>query len=315
MRSAHPARHRRPLRRWPRVAGDRRLAAGRRASRRTRRPPASPTPAQPRPSRRRFQPAPCPAARTRPCLSRLVRSHRRHPPPRRSPTPIGTPDPNATPAPAATPTPHALCPAVPSSNPVDLLAYLFNPIFQTMFLVLTAFYALFGDIGIAIIVLTLIIKTILIPLFRAQIVSQRRMQMIQPEIKAIQTQVQGQPHQDQRRDDAALQGARRQPGARVACRRSCSSSCCCRSTRSSTRGLPRPTSARRSSSSASPVLQGFRARHRARSSRASTRTSGGSATSTRTSRSISFVRLPVIGFGVSACWRSSRPRCSWSRRE
>jgi YidC/Oxa1 family membrane protein insertase len=120
------------------------------------------------------------------------------------PLPTPTPVPPATPAPslaagetappatpAPTPPPHALCPAVPSGNPVDLLAYLFNPIFQTMFLVMTAFYALLGDIGIAIILLTLIIKTALIPLFRAQIVSQRRMQMLQPEIKSIQLKFKG----------------------------------------------------------------------------------------------------------------------------
>ena len=47
------------------------------------------------------------------------------------------------------------CPAVPSGNPGDLLASLFNPIFQTLFLGLATGYQLFGDIGIAIIVLTL----------------------------------------------------------------------------------------------------------------------------------------------------------------
>ena len=80
---------------------------------------------------------------------------------------------------------------MPSGNPADLLAWLFNPIFQTLFLGLAAGYQLFGDIGIAIIVLTLVIKTVLIPLTRQQIVSQRRMQMIQPEIKAIQTRYKG----------------------------------------------------------------------------------------------------------------------------
>ena len=93
--------------------------------------------------------------------------------------------------PARRPSAHALCPAVPSGNPVDLLAFLFNPIFQTLFLGLATCYQLFGDIGIAIILLTLLIKTILIPLFRAQIVSQRRMQMIQPEIKALQAKYKG----------------------------------------------------------------------------------------------------------------------------
>jgi YidC/Oxa1 family membrane protein insertase len=80
---------------------------------------------------------------------------------------------------------------VPSGNPVDLLAFLFNPIFQTMFLLLAVFYSIFGDVGIAIILLTLLIKTILIPLFRQQIVSQRRMQLIQPEVRAIQQKFKG----------------------------------------------------------------------------------------------------------------------------
>jgi YidC/Oxa1 family membrane protein insertase len=104
------------------------------------------------------------------------------------PLPAVTPSP---PAPGATPHPQPLCPAVPSGDPAHLLAWLFNPIFQTMFLLMAVFYSLTGDIGIAIIVLTLIIKTILIPLFRAQIVSQRRMQMLQPEIKALQLKYKG----------------------------------------------------------------------------------------------------------------------------
>lgn len=119
------------------------------------------------------------------------------PTPAPAPTPAPTADPNATPgpaptpAPAATPQPLPLCPAVLSGNPVDLLAWLFNPIFQTMFLMLAVFYSLPVDVGIAIILLTLLIKTLLIPLFRAQIVSQRRMQLIQPEVRAIQLKFKG----------------------------------------------------------------------------------------------------------------------------
>jgi YidC/Oxa1 family membrane protein insertase len=109
-----------------------------------------------------------------------------------SETPTLAPEQTPPPAtPAPTQAPHQLCPAEPSGNPGDLLAVLFNPIFQTLFLGLAAGYQLFGDIGIAIIVLTLVIKTVLIPLTRQQIVSQRRMQMIQPEIKALQTKYKG----------------------------------------------------------------------------------------------------------------------------
>lgn len=106
--------------------------------------------------------------------------------------PCPLPDPRPTPpAPDATPRPLPLCPAQPSANPIDLLAWLFTPIFQGLFLTLALFYSLTGDIGIAIILLTLVIKTILIPLFRRQIVSQRRMQLLQPEIRAVQQKFKG----------------------------------------------------------------------------------------------------------------------------
>ena len=107
-----------------------------------------------------------------------------------TPTPAATLAPGATAAPVPTLVPTALCPAVMNS-PTDILAIAFNPIFQTMFLLLTLFFSLTRDIGIAIILLTLLIKTILIPLFRAQIVSQRRMQILQPEIRAIAVKYRG----------------------------------------------------------------------------------------------------------------------------
>jgi YidC/Oxa1 family membrane protein insertase len=139
--------------------------------------------------------SPSPSIPTTPAATPAPSSATASPSPAASPCPIPavTPRPSdaPTPEPGATPPPHNLCPAVLSGNPVDLLAFLFNPIFQTLFLVLAALYSLFGDIGIAIILLTLLIKTILIPLFRAQIVSQRRMQMVQPEIRAIGVKYKG----------------------------------------------------------------------------------------------------------------------------
>jgi YidC/Oxa1 family membrane protein insertase len=109
------------------------------------------------------------------------------------PCPLQTPLPTIAPGEpnAGQPLPHALCPAQPSGNPVDLLAWLFNPIFQSLFLGLAGFYHFTGDVGIAIIVLTLLIKTVLLPLNRAQIVSQRRMQLLQPEIRALQQKFKG----------------------------------------------------------------------------------------------------------------------------
>jgi len=104
--------------------------------------------------------------------------------------PRPTPEPGATPDPS--PLPHNLCPAQPhGADPLGLLAWAFTPIFQAIFLGLAFLYSVTGDIGIAIILLTITIRILLIPVFRAQIVSQRRMQMLQPELRAISTKYKG----------------------------------------------------------------------------------------------------------------------------
>jgi YidC/Oxa1 family membrane protein insertase len=101
-----------------------------------------------------------------------------------NPAPGATRDPSAP--------PHNLCPAQPNgADPMALLAWAFTPIFQAIFLGLAFFYSLTGDIGVAIILLTIAIRILLIPVFRAQIVSQRRMQMLQPELRAIQAKYKG----------------------------------------------------------------------------------------------------------------------------
>jgi YidC/Oxa1 family membrane protein insertase len=100
------------------------------------------------------------------------------------PTPTPTPPPPLTPAPAG-------------ADPVSLLAWLFTPIFQSMLIILIAVYSFLENLGVpgaiawAIVVLTLIVRAILIPLYRKQLVSQRRMQLLQPEIKAIQKRFKG----------------------------------------------------------------------------------------------------------------------------
>jgi YidC/Oxa1 family membrane protein insertase len=97
-----------------------------------------------------------------------------------------------------TPTPQPpLAPAQPGADPVSLLAWLFTPIFQVLFIILAAVYNFFiglgvpGAIGWAIVVLTLVVRAVLIPLFRAQLVSQRRIQMLQPEMREIQKRFKG----------------------------------------------------------------------------------------------------------------------------
>jgi YidC/Oxa1 family membrane protein insertase len=121
-----------------------------------------------------------------------------------SPTPVGTapcpnvdpsptpsPLPGQTPGPASSPLPHNLCPAQPGSDPLSTIAWIFTPLFQAIFMVLALFYNLTHDIGFAIILVTLLIRFLLVPIFRAQIVSQRRMQMLQPELRAISTKWKG----------------------------------------------------------------------------------------------------------------------------
>jgi len=107
--------------------------------------------------------------------------------------------PGATGGPGSSPTPPAppLTPAPPGADPVSLLAWLFTPIFQAMLIVLLAVYEFLKDLNVpgeiawAIVVLTLLVRAILIPLYRKQLVSQRRMQLLQPELKEIQRRFKG----------------------------------------------------------------------------------------------------------------------------
>ena len=90
------------------------------------------------------------------------------------------------------PTPHPpLVPASPGADPFSLLAWLFTPIFQALFIGLVLLDRLTGDIGIAILLLTVVIRIVLISPYRKQLVSQRRTQMLQPEVAEIQRRYKG----------------------------------------------------------------------------------------------------------------------------
>lgn len=100
--------------------------------------------------------------------------------------------------PTATPTPvPPLHPASPGADPVSLFAWLFTPIFQVMLIILLGAYQFLENLGVpgaiawAIVILTLIVRAVLIPLFRRQLVSQRRMQLLQPELREIQKRYKG----------------------------------------------------------------------------------------------------------------------------
>jgi YidC/Oxa1 family membrane protein insertase len=101
--------------------------------------------------------------------------------------------PGASGVPAVTPTPPAAIPLAPvqPSEPLSLVAWLFTPIFQAFFILLVVLDKVTGNIAIAIILMTIIIRIILIPVFRRQTVSTRRTQMLQPEVKEIQRRFKG----------------------------------------------------------------------------------------------------------------------------
>jgi YidC/Oxa1 family membrane protein insertase len=102
--------------------------------------------------------------------------------------------PGATATPSPRPTPIApLVPAELKPDPVGVLAWLFTPIFQALFLLLVGINQVVPDIGIAIIIMTLVVRTLLVPLMRRQMVSTRRMQGIQPEMKELQKRYKGDP--------------------------------------------------------------------------------------------------------------------------
>jgi YidC/Oxa1 family membrane protein insertase len=110
--------------------------------------------------------------------------------------PTGSPGASGAPTPSASPQ-QPLRPASPGADPFSLLAFLFTPIFQVMFIVLVGIYYVLdsagvpGAIGIAIVVLTILVRAVLIPLFRKQLVSQKRMQMLQPEMAEIRRRYKG----------------------------------------------------------------------------------------------------------------------------
>jgi YidC/Oxa1 family membrane protein insertase len=109
--------------------------------------------------------------------------------------PAGGPGASPGASPAATPTPAGavpLQPANPGADPFSLLAFLFTPIFQALFITLVLLYELaFQNIAIAIVLLTILLRILLIPIFRRQLVSTKRMQLLAPEVKEIQRRYKG----------------------------------------------------------------------------------------------------------------------------
>ena len=103
-----------------------------------------------------------------------------------TPAPAITPGPKTAPSATPLPTPLIVSPAPLKADPVSLLAFIFNPIFQAFLILMVGVKVVVGDMGLAIIITTLIVRTALVPLMRRQMVSMRRMQAIAPEVKEVQ---------------------------------------------------------------------------------------------------------------------------------
>ena len=96
------------------------------------------------------------------------------------------------PSASVAPTPHPpLVPASPGADPFSLLAWLFTPVFQALFIGLVALDNLTGDIGISILLLTIVIRIVLISPYRRQLVSQKRTQLLAPEVEEIKRRYKG----------------------------------------------------------------------------------------------------------------------------
>jgi YidC/Oxa1 family membrane protein insertase len=106
--------------------------------------------------------------------------------------PAPTPGPTAAPSGTPMPTPLVIRPAQPGADPISLLSWLFNPVFQAFLILMVGIHQFIRvDMGIAIILMTLVVRTALVPLMRRQMVSMRRIQSVAPEVREIQRRFKG----------------------------------------------------------------------------------------------------------------------------
>jgi YidC/Oxa1 family membrane protein insertase len=117
--------------------------------------------------------------------------------------------PTVSSAPTASPAP--LTPASPS-DPLALFGFLFTPIFQGLFLLLAGLYALTGNIVVAIILMTLLIRVLTVKLSARQIVSQQRMYRLQPELKELTKELTRRHKGDRQAIQAATQAFYKERG-------------------------------------------------------------------------------------------------------
>jgi YidC/Oxa1 family membrane protein insertase len=119
--------------------------------------------------------------------------------------------PAVSPSPSATAEPQPLTPASPS-DPAALFGFLFTPIFQGLFLLLAGLYALTGNIVVAIMLMTLLIRVLTVKLSARQIVSQQRMYRLQPELKELTKELTRRHKGDRQAIQAATQAFYKERG-------------------------------------------------------------------------------------------------------
>ena len=95
-----------------------------------------------------------------------------------------------SPTPSPTAEPQPIRPATAGADPTSLFGWAFTPIFQGLFLLLAGLYALTGNVIVAIVLMTLLIRLVTIRLSARQIVSQKRMQKLAPELRELTKELQ-----------------------------------------------------------------------------------------------------------------------------
>jgi YidC/Oxa1 family membrane protein insertase len=110
--------------------------------------------------------------------------------PTASAAPSAAASPALSPVPSSTPTHAPLHAASLDANPISFLAWAFTPIFQGLFLLLAGLYVLTGNVVVSIIVMTLIIRLVTVRQSSKSIVSQQRLQRLQPELRILNKELQ-----------------------------------------------------------------------------------------------------------------------------
>jgi YidC/Oxa1 family membrane protein insertase len=110
--------------------------------------------------------------------------------PTASAAPSAAASPALSPTPGPTPTPAPLQAATLAANPLDFMSWAFTPMFMALFMLLAALYVVTGNVVVSIILMTLIIRFVTVRQSAKSIVSQQRLQRLQPELRLLNKELQ-----------------------------------------------------------------------------------------------------------------------------